>query len=224
MKQIKNIMLIALLTLVGRASADNLTIEKVAIKAGGTKQIAIELKNLDKQYEAFQFDLVLPSGISIAKNEKGNLDATLNAERKEDHSLTVKLQEDNSYRFLSYSMDDKAFKGTSGALVFVTLEAEKGLSIGDKDIMVMNQVITDITGEVIKWDDALFQIEVVDYINGDANSDGKVDGKDIVDIVNYTMGKPTSTGKFNDEAADANEDGAVNAADIVKIVNLIMGN
>ena len=224
MKQIKNIMLIALLTLVGRASADNLTIEKVAIKAGGTKQIAIELKNLDKQYEAFQFDLVLPSGISIAKNEKGNLDATLNAERKEDHSLTVKLQEDNSYRFLSYSMDDKAFNGTSGTLVFVTLKAEEGLSVGDKDIMVMNQVITDITGEVIKWDDATFKIEVVDYINGDANSDGKVDGKDIVDIVNYTMGKPTSTGRFNDETADANEDGAVNAADIVKIVNLIMGN
>lgn len=222
MKQIKNIMLIALLTLVGRASADNLTIEKVAIKAGGTKQIAIELKNLDKQYEAFQFDLVLPSGISIAKNEKGNLDATLNAERKEDHSLTVKLQEDNSYRFLSYSMDDKAFKGTSGALVFVTLEAEKGLSIGDKDIMIMNQVITDITGEVIKWDDATFQIEVVDYINGDANSDGKVDAKDIVDIVNHTIGKPTSTGKFNEKAADMNGDGKVNVADIIQIANFII--
>lgn len=58
----------------------------------------------------------------------------------------------------------------------------------------------------------------------DANDDGEVNATDIVDIVNHTMGKLTSTGKFNDEAADANEDGAVNAADIVKIVNLIMGN
>ena len=224
MKHIKNIMLIALLTLVGRASADNLTIGKVAIKAGGTKQIAIELKNTDKQYEAFQFDLVLPNGISIAKNEKGNLDATLNAERKEDHSLTVKLQEDNSYRFLSYSMDDKAFKGTSGTLVFVTLEAKEGLSLGDKDIVIKNQVITGITGEVIKWDDASFQIEVFDYINGDANSDGKVDANDIVDIANHTMGKPTSTGKFNEMAADMNEDGVVNIVDVVQILNNIIGS
>ena len=222
MKQIKSIMLIALLTLVGRASADNLTIGKVAIKAGGTKQIAIELKNTDKQYEAFQFDLVLPSGISIAKDKKGNLEATLNTKRKVDHSLTVKLQEDNSYRFLSYSLDDKAFKGTRGALVYVTLKAKKGLSVGKKNIKIKNQVMSDITGEVIKWNDATFRIEVVDYIDGDANGDGTVDTNDIVDIANHTMGKPTSTGTFNEMAADINEDGIVNIADIVKIANIIM--
>ena len=59
---------------------------------------------------------------------------------------------------------------------------------------------------------------------GDANDDGEVNATDIVDIVNHTIGKPTSTGKFNDKAADANEDGTVNTADIVMIVNLIMGN
>ena len=216
MKQIKNIMLIALLTLVGRASADNLTVEKVSISAGGTRQIAIELKNTDKHYEAFQFDLVLPNGISIAKNDKGNLDATLNAERREDHSLTVKLQEDNSYRFLSYSMDDKDFKGTSGALVFVTLEAEKGLSIGDKDIMIMNQVITDITGEVIKWNDVTFQIEVVNYINGDVNGDNKVNGTDIQAVINVIVDEDYV------EEADINKDNKVNGTDIQEIINIIV--
>lgn len=60
-------------------------------------------------------------------------------------------------------------------------------------------------------------------IKGDANGDGKVDAADIADIVNYMMGKPTSTGKFTEQAADVNNDGAVNAADIVKIVSIIMG-
>lgn len=376
MKQIKNIMLIALLTLVGRASADNLTVEKMSISAGGTRQIAIELKNADKQYEAFQFDLVLPEGIIIAKNEKGNLDATLNAERKADHSLTVQSLEDKSYRFLSYSMDDKAFKGSSGALVYVTLEAKEGLPLGDMDAAIKSQVFTDITGEVSKWDDTSFQITIsepstvtansyervygetnpefeykveggaldgtpvitceatatspvgtydivvkrgtetnydvtyvkgtltitkaplkikageytrkqgeenpeftltyegfknneteevltkkptatttatkkstvgdytvtvsgaeaqnyeITYVDGvltvtavlkgDANDDGVVNEKDIVGIANYMMGKPTSTGKFNEIAADMNEDGVVNIADVVNIAKSIM--
>jgi hypothetical protein len=59
---------------------------------------------------------------------------------------------------------------------------------------------------------------------GDANGDGKVDAADIADIVNYMMGKPTSTRVFNEEAADVNDDGVVNAADVVQIANIILGN
>lgn len=59
-------------------------------------------------------------------------------------------------------------------------------------------------------------------IIGDANEDGEVDAKDIVDIANYMMRKPTSTGKFNEMAADMNEDGVVNIADIVQIVKVIV--
>jgi hypothetical protein len=59
-------------------------------------------------------------------------------------------------------------------------------------------------------------------IPGDANGDGEVNAEDIVDIVNYLMGKPSSTGAFNEDLADANEDGVVDTADIVSIVNIIM--
>lgn len=65
-------------------------------------------------------------------------------------------------------------------------------------------------------------VEAMSASVGDANGDGKVDANDIEDIVNQTMGKPTSTGKFSETNADANEDGIVNIADIVKIVNIIM--
>lgn len=59
-------------------------------------------------------------------------------------------------------------------------------------------------------------------IKGDANGDDMVNAQDIVDIINNMMGKPTSTGKFDEDAADMNGDGMVNAADIVAIVNQIM--
>ena len=57
---------------------------------------------------------------------------------------------------------------------------------------------------------------------GDANGDGTVNAADIVEVVNYIMGKPSN--KFDEPSADANGDGTVNAADIVTIVNIIMGN
>ena len=57
---------------------------------------------------------------------------------------------------------------------------------------------------------------------GDANGDGTINAADIVEVVNYIMGSPSS--KFNKGAADANIDKTVNAADIVSIVNIIMDN
>lgn len=56
---------------------------------------------------------------------------------------------------------------------------------------------------------------------GDANSDGSVNAADIVEIVNYIMGKPFE--KFDADAADTNRDGTINVADIVLITAHIMG-
>ena len=78
-----------LLTLVGRTLADNLTVADVTLNAGDKKQVSIVLNNPDHQYAAFQFDLVLPEGVSIAKNAKGKLMASLNEDRQDDHTLTV---------------------------------------------------------------------------------------------------------------------------------------
>jgi hypothetical protein len=210
--------MMVMLTLVGMASADNLTIEKVKIKSGGKKQIAISLKNPNKQYEAFQFDLVLPDGVSIAKNGNSFI-ASLNGDRKEDHSLSVKLQEDKSYRLMSYSLNDMAYKGTDGVLVYVTLEANASLSLGDKDIFIKSQVLTDITGEVLKWEDTSSKIEIVKFYQGDASGDGDVTEADVKAVAKYIMGQ-TPTG-FDMEAADVNGDQEINAADIVEIVKII---
>lgn len=218
MKNMRTMLMMVMLTLVGMASADNLTIEKAKIKAGGKKQIAISLKNTKKQYEAFQFNLVLPDGVSIAKNGNSFM-YSLNGARKEDHSISVKLQEDKSYLFMSFSMDDKAYKGTDGVLVYVTLEANAGLSLGNKDIVIKSQVLTDITGEVLKWGDISTTIEVVKFIPGDVNSDGEIDENDIMAIAQHIM-KQTPT-DFDLDAADVNGDKAINAADIVEIVKII---
>ena len=56
---------------------------------------------------------------------------------------------------------------------------------------------------------------------GDVNDDGEVNPKDIVEVVNFIIGKPSDA--FKNEAAELNDDSEINIADILKIVNIIMG-
>lgn len=59
-------------------------------------------------------------------------------------------------------------------------------------------------------------------LQGDANGDGAVDAVDVVSIINYILGKPSSS--FNNKNADANGDGQILVDDAVGTVNLIMSN
>ena len=160
MKYCKFIMMAVLLAIVGRTYADNLSVSNVEIKAGETKEILINLNNPSKKYAAFQFDLVLPDGISIAQNDRGKLIASLNADRIDDHTLNVSDMGSNTYRFLSFSMTNAEFYGTSGTLVNVTLQASDNISTGSKTATVKSQVFTAVGGDQSKWSDLSFTIAV----------------------------------------------------------------
>lgn len=54
---------------------------------------------------------------------------------------------------------------------------------------------------------------------GDANNDKTVDSKDVTEVSNAIMGKPSAN--YSKENADANMDGKVNIADIVTILNML---
>lgn len=56
-------------------------------------------------------------------------------------------------------------------------------------------------------------------MRGDANNDKKVDAKDITEVSNAIMGRPSAN--YNEKNADANKDGKVNIADIVTILNML---
>ena len=59
-----------------------------------------------------------------------------------------------------------------------------------------------------------------DIICGDANSDGSVDAADVVSIINYIIGKASSS--FNEKNADSNSDGQILIDDAVGTVNIII--
>lgn len=71
---------------------------------------------------------------------------------------------------------------------------------------------------VDQWKEFFF-IDETDLHYGNANGDGFVDNRDIDEISNYIMDKPSD--KFIFENADANGDQKINIADIVQVVNII---
>jgi hypothetical protein len=63
-----------------------------------------------------------------------------------------------------------------------------------------------------------FILNLPHILLGDVNKDGLIDAKDVVDLVNYMMGKK----ELDLNAADVNGDGEVNSADVIMTVNAIM--
>ena len=168
-------MICVLLAVAGRTLADNLSVEDLTLQAGETRQIGIVMNNPDTAYAAFQFDLVLPAGVTIATNDKGKFVASLNADRVDDHTLNVSKKGEGTYRFMSFSMSNTAFSGTSGVLVYVTLTADDSF-LQSGTGTVTSQVFTEPGGTQHKWKDVTFTI-------------GEVANKCAMPTIVYNQGK-----------------------------------
>ena len=155
--------------------ADNgkLTVSSIELKAGELQQVAVNLNNDSKKYAAFQYDFTLPEGITIAKNNKGELMINLNADRIGDHTLTVQDLGSGSYRLLCFSMTNAEFSGTSGALVNMTLKADDNVSIGTKEGVFKSPVFTEADGSQEKWADVTFNIFVMPDVIPEVTADDK---------------------------------------------------
>ena len=205
-----------LLALVSQVSAeDKVTITDFVISAGETKELIITLEN-EETYAAFQFNLYLPEGLTVSEYSKDE------ARMPEGTALSMSQVKDGSYKFIAVAMKTNNIAGTSGSIATIKVTADEDLAGGSLTGYFRKVKLSKLDGTGKTYAEMSFPITVQNLTPGDANGDGTVDATDLVDIVNYMMGKPTSTGKFMFDAADVNGDNTVNAADIVIIVNTIM--
>ena len=186
---------------------------------GSTLVIPVEMDNV-QEITAFQFDIYLPDGITIAINEDDEPMIELASGRKTStHSITSSQLPDGGIRIVSYSSSSKPFRGTEGALVNITTNVSSALALGDYTLIMKNmrlsapdasEYITDYASSVIS----------VSVMRGDVNMDKSVSMSDVVATVNYILQKPVAT--FNLMAADITGDGDVSMADVVGIVNIVL--
>lgn len=149
-----------LLAIAGRMLGDNLQVEDIQLEKGEEKQISIELVNPDHNYAAFQFDLTLPEGVTIALNKKGKLNVSLVEDRIDDHTMSVEVQSDGKYRFLAFSMSNSEFYDSEGPLVNVTLKTTDAATAGVLNATIDGQVFTEADGTQHEFSDITFDITV----------------------------------------------------------------
>ena len=203
---------------------NTLLVENQDARAGTQVELSIALKN-NVNITNFQFDLVLPEGITIAQDEDGydliDLSTVRTTVRK--HTIGNELQNDGSMRVVCYSSSNAVFSGTEGEVMTVKLNISKSLSEGEYCVQLKNLVLTEYTdGNATKHTIPCVEskINVHVYTPGDVNDDGSIDVTDISGVVSFILN--TATSGLIERAADVNEDGAVDVTDISGVVNMIL--
>ncbi len=199
---------------------DHFAVEPIVLMPGQTKQLAISLENPLQAYAAFQLDLVLPAGITVARNDAGKLIASLADDRKGDHVLNVTARGDGTYRLMAFSMSNAAFSGQEGPLAYVALQADAAAASGELAATLLKPVVTQADGTQQKWADVSFTITVDgEVIMGDVNGDGRVNISDATMLARRITGETLMP--YNAAAANVSGDDAVSIADVVGIVEMV---
>lgn len=191
----------------------------VEIRTGGNSSISLELNNEDPIIMV-EFFMQLPEGISISQDEDGYWDATLNSNRSNRHSIEVEKYNDGLYHFLVYSSRNNSFKENEGELINIKVECDESVVRGTYQVTLRNILLNDANKDEIVLPDYNFSMHVTDVLPGDVNGDWKINGSDIVEMVDHIMGRESD--KFIAAAAELTGDGQINGSDLVEEISLVM--
>ena len=212
--------------------AGTLTIEPTAgrqlfasnITAYKGKQVEMPVSLTNEQTIAgFQFDLKLPTGISVAKSGNNYL-ASLSS-RASDLDISVSKLESGNYRFVAFSNEANNISGNSGEVLTITLDIPQTATIGESTITIKNVVLTAIVNEAsqsVYADNATSTLSVQNFTLGDTNGDGFINVTDVAGIVTHVSGQTQTN--FHEIAADVNNDGLVDANDVTAEINTVKAN
>ena len=198
---------------------NTLSSDPVEIRTGDNASISLELINEDPIIMV-EFYMQLPEGICISVDEDGFLDATLNSSRSNRHSIDVEKNSDGFYHFLVYSSKNNSFKGNEGELISINVECDENMESGTYQATLRNILLNNADKEEIVLPDYSFPIHVTDVLLGDVNGDTKINGSDIVELVDYIMGRESD--RFIPAAAELTGDGEINGSDLVEEISLVM--
>ena len=194
-------------------------IEPFAVRIGDNVNIEICLKNAEAA-TAYVFDLVLPEGVTVAKNDKGKFIDAL-SDRHDDHTRTFNDKDNNTYGLSTLSGNSEELTGNDGAIRLLTLSAAEDLAEGVYAVEIKNASYSKPDGTLVPLPNTISTVTVEDYLLGDVNGNGGVDIGDAVSIVNYLVGKESTN--FVEKAADTNKNGQIDIGDAVTIVNFLVG-
>lgn len=188
---------------------------------GCSTEMVINMDN-EEEYTAYQFDLVLPQGFSLEKDENDKFVLTKGNRYPSNRSITITPHDGNIYRFVSVSMKNDVITGNSGALMTVSLVADENLEKKTYTAEIQNVVLTKTDESQLNAKSSTISITTKEVLMGDSNDDGTLNVTDAVATVNNILGRPSVT--FNKVQADINRDRLVDIFDVILGLNLIRNN
>ena len=160
--------LLTLLTGMGTASAaDELTVDPISIPQEGKAMLTIGFNfDVEDKYPAYQFELVLPDGISLVTDYEDNPLFTLGECHDKSHKVNSSF-ESNIWTFVCKSDDAINLKGKSGVLMNLLLKADSKLVKGDiKEGTLKTIRFSNNSGsESISLSDVNFNITITDKMS-----------------------------------------------------------
>ena len=199
-------------------SSCTLTAKALMLTPGGSSNLVFSLDNGDEKVSAFQFDLTLPNGVTLAEDGEGFAFTLAN---RCNGMLTQIAENQGHYTLVAFFMDNNKFiDGSSGPVVTLTMKAEEGLSVGELQGAVDNIILSNLDYEVLKVAPATFPITISGNPLGDVDHNGDVNVVDVMMTVGKILGDMVSG--FHVENADVNGDGSLNVIDVMGIVNIVL--
>ena len=137
--------------------ADNtFSIDDFTIAAGENKFIDVKMYN-DVAICAFQFELQLPDGVSVMKNNKGNLIVNATNRLKEYdedqesfvpvHQVVASQESNGYYKVMVYAIPTSDISGSSGTAVLrIKIEASDQVKTGSFTPVITNMEMTQYDG------------------------------------------------------------------------------
>lgn len=179
--------------------------------------------DLSNRYEitGMQFDIQLPTDVSIAKDSEGEFNIWLDDTRKSrNHTATASIIGGNAYRILVSSATANILKGHSGTVLHIMIEIPISHVSGNKQVKYSNIILSEPDETRHTLPTKYSQISYY-YKEGDANADVNVDVADYVITGNYIL--QNSPENFWYDAANVDHNSTVDVNDLTGITNIALG-
>lgn len=194
---------------------NNLTLGNITANTGTVVSFPVDMTNKD-DITAFQMDLHLPSGISLATDADGDVKIETSGRVSNKHTIDCSKMDDGSYRVICYSTKNNTFTGNSGNLFNLMLSIDANAEDGDYVISATNIELSDNTGTAYAGKDIDGIVTVKSYILGDVDGKGQHSINDVVCIINHVLNRPNIT--FVEPAADLDGNGDISVNDAVLLI------
>ncbi len=162
---------------IGIAEADNVFyIQNTSLNVGVKQTLSVSLAN-SNEITGFQFDIKLPSGITVNTtlndDDETVPDISLTERKKSKHQLSCAQQADGSYRIVVLSMSNQTFRDNDGAIVNLSVTASSTMPSGSYAVEMTNIHIVPMTDGV--QGDRIDQPDYTAYVNiANQSEDGDV--------------------------------------------------